>query len=809
MSLRDPSSSEGNWPADPARADPGQGAPDDRPGSPADGAGDGGIARLFEMTSDLLATISPDGRFTLLNPAWEKVLGWTREELRAETIEKFLHPDDLEETREAMRAHESAGEQTFTNRYRHRDGEWRWLLWSASRDGDTWYAAAKDVTDRMQLENQAVHDPLTKLPNRLLLLDRAKQAIARLDRSDGVVAMLFIDLDKFKAVNDTLGHEVGDELLVAISGRLADLMRDTDTVARLGGDEFVILAVDLESEAEALALGERVVEAIEQPVALTSTEVPMGGSVGISVAVDPSTDPETVLREADVAMYRAKAAGGSRPKIFDEHMRSELNTNTQIELQLRNALPQDELTLLYQPIVPLAGGQAIGCEALIRWRAREVEHVDDQELLPSTFLPPAEESELIVQIGNWVLRSACAQADRWRRNGIALPVHVNVSPRELTELDLAGQDRRAAGTQSPPRTGPVPGGQRGLHPARPRARPRLPAGGQAARGDDRARPLRLGQVLPRASPQPAPRRRQARPGAGRELPHQPGEAGDLRRHHRARQGGQPEGDRGGHRNTPPAGPGPGARLHHRPGLPAAQAGRPRAPAPQAHRTEGNVRGAMADDGAAGRLSSPPNEDPIIFEQKRAAARAAAELIRDGMRLGLGTGTTVAHLLPAVAELDCRELLCVATSPATEAAALSLGLTVLPLDSLPELDLAIDGADQVDPSAWLVKGGGGAHTREKIVAAAASRFVVIVSADKAVPALHSPVPLELVPFGVEHTLAALAPSRLRDGPTDPRRRGPRGLPRPAGGSPGAVGAPRAPPRGWWSTACSDRRWSARS
>ena len=291
----------------------------------------------------------------------------------------------------------------------------------------------------MQLENQAVHDPLTKLPNRLLLLDRAKQAIARLDRSDGVVAMLFIDLDKFKAVNDTLGHEVGDELLVAISGRLADLMRDTDTVARLGGDEFVILAVDLESETEALALGERVVEAIEQPVALTSTEVPMGGSVGISVAVDPSTDPETVLREADVAMYRAKAAGGSRPKIFDEHMRSELNTNTQIELQLRNALPQDELTLLYQPIVPLAGGQAIGCEALIRWRAREVEHVDDQELLPSTFLPPAEESELIVQIGNWVLRSACAQADRWRRNGIALPVHVNVSPRELTELDLAGR----------------------------------------------------------------------------------------------------------------------------------------------------------------------------------------------------------------------------------------------------------------------------------------------------------------------------------------------------------------------------------
>ena len=251
--------------------------------------------------------------------------------------------------------------------------------------------------------------------------------------------MLFIDLDKFKAVNDNLGHEVGDELLVAISDRLAELMRDSDTVARLGGDEFVILAVDLESEAEAVALGVRVVEAIEQPVALASTEVPMAGSVGISVASDPATDPETMLREADVAMYRAKAAGGQRPKVFDERMRTELNTNVQIEVQLRNALPQDELALVYQPILPLAGGQAIGAEALVRWRARDVELVDDQELLPSTFLPPAEESELIVQIGSWVLHSACAQADRWRRNGIALPVHVNVSPRELTELDLAGR----------------------------------------------------------------------------------------------------------------------------------------------------------------------------------------------------------------------------------------------------------------------------------------------------------------------------------------------------------------------------------
>ncbi len=175
---------------------------------------------------------------------------------------------------------------------------------------------------------------------------------------------------------------------------------------------------------------------------------------------------------------------------------------------------------------------------------------------------------------------------------------------------------------------------------------------------------------------------------------------------------------------------------------------------------------MADHGAAGRLSEPPNENPIIVEQKRAAAAAAAELIRDGMRVGLGSGSTVAQLLPLIAELDCRELRCVATSPATEAAASSLGLRLEPLDSLGELDIAIDGADQVDPAGWLVKGGGGAHTREKIVAAAAARFVVIASADKVVPALHAPVPVELLAFGVEHTLAALAPCRLRDDVVSP-------------------------------------------
>jgi len=176
---------------------------------------------------------------------------------------------------------------------------------------------------------------------------------------------------------------------------------------------------------------------------------------------------------------------------------------------------------------------------------------------------------------------------------------------------------------------------------------------------------------------------------------------------------------------------------------------------------------MASTGATGRSHGPTlSGAERAEEEKRVAAEAAAELIEDGMKVGLGTGSTVAHLLPAIARRGLRGLRCAATSPATETAALALGIDIEPLDALGELDIAIDGADQVDPRCWLIKGGGGAHVREKIVAAAARRFVVIVSAEKPVPALSAPVPLELLPFGVKHTLALLAPARLRDVPPSP-------------------------------------------
>ena len=395
------------------------------------------------MTSDLLATISSEGYFTLLNPAWERVLGWTQEELLAQPVAELMHPNDVTRTLAPMLAGSDDPTQleSFTNRFRHKDGSWRWLLWSARCDGALWYASAKDVTDQMWLERQALHDPLTKLPNRLLLMDRTRQALARLHRSKRVVALLFIDLDRFKAVNDNLGHEVGDSLLVGVAERLGEMMRDSDTVARLGGDEFVILAEEVEDDAEALTLADRVLEALERPFALGKAEVAVLASVGVSVSHDFEADPENMLREADTAMYQAKAAGGRRKELFDEGLRREIKAHSEIENRLRAALPQDELRLDYQPILPLAGGRAVGVEALVRWEPDVADHAKLSRLLPSVFLPRAEESELIVQIGDWVLRAVCEQAAEWSRQGISIPISINVSPRELTALGFADRVR--------------------------------------------------------------------------------------------------------------------------------------------------------------------------------------------------------------------------------------------------------------------------------------------------------------------------------------------------------------------------------
>ncbi len=398
------------------------------------------IARLFDLASDLLATISPEGRLGLLNPAWQEVLGFSRDELRAMSLRELVHPDDLESTRSRLDPTAQPAHFTnFTNRYRHRDGTWRWLLWSARFQDDTWYASAKDITDRLALERQALRDPLTRLPNRILLVDRARQAIARLHRGRAPVAILFIDLDRFKAVNDTLGHAAGDELLLQVARRLSEALRDSDTVARFGGDEFVVLAEELEGDAEAITIGERVLHAIEEPFAIADAEVSLRASVGVAVAHDAATDAEDLLRQADIAMYRAKSAGGQDLELFDERLRRQVAARLDIDERLRHALPRQELRLAYQPQMRLDGRGRVGWEALLRWYPHGSLQVE-----PAEFLPLARESRLIVAIGEWVLRSATLQAASWRgRERLQPTMSVNISARELAEGDIVARVKGA------------------------------------------------------------------------------------------------------------------------------------------------------------------------------------------------------------------------------------------------------------------------------------------------------------------------------------------------------------------------------
>ena len=276
----------------------------------------------------------------------------------------------------------------------------------------------------------AVHDALTDLPNRVLLLDRLNVAIARCGRRPTGLAVMFIDLDRFKAVNDRLGHDAGDELLVELAGRLRSILRPSDTVARFGGDEFLILCEELRSEREAIHVAERARAAIGEPFDLRGSEVTLGASVGITCARPTPTSAETLIREADIAMYRAKRQR-TGIELYEAAMRAEVTAELETEHELRGASARGELQLHYQPEIALAdGAPAFGVEALLRW-----EHPRAGFLLPSGFIQLAEESGLIVPIGEWVLLQACRQLSVWLREHSApedLSVSVNVSPVQLS-----------------------------------------------------------------------------------------------------------------------------------------------------------------------------------------------------------------------------------------------------------------------------------------------------------------------------------------------------------------------------------------
>jgi diguanylate cyclase (GGDEF)-like protein/PAS domain S-box-containing protein len=291
----------------------------------------------------------------------------------------------------------------------------------------------EDVTERerteAELTHQAMHDPVTGLPNRTLFLDRVGMALARTRRSGGEVAVLFMDLDRFKLINDSLGHEAGDRLLQTTAARLDHALRESDSVGRLGGDEFAVLC-EVKHSDEAVMIAERIANAVAEPVDLDTEQMVVSASIGIALS-DGSSSPADMLENADAAMYRAKERGKARVEMYDESMRANTLRRLQVESALRTAIDREQLVVFFQAEVGLADGEITGAEALVRWRdpARGL-------VSPGEFIPVAEETGLIVPLGAWVLREACREAARLRADGRRIKVAVNLSTRQLAHPGL-------------------------------------------------------------------------------------------------------------------------------------------------------------------------------------------------------------------------------------------------------------------------------------------------------------------------------------------------------------------------------------
>ncbi|MBV8855497.1 MAG: EAL domain-containing protein [Acidobacteria bacterium] len=411
----------------------------------------------FDYAAIGMALVSAEGRWLQVNRSLCDILGYDEQELLGMTFQEITHPDELT----SVRAHVSQMLEGrlptchTEKRYIHKDGHVVWIYLSISRVGGGPSAGSRlifqiqDITDRKQAERQllhdAFHDALTGLSNRALFIDRLKLALARHKRLGADhFAVLFLDLDRFKVINDSLGHAIGDQLLVGIARRLETCLRPGDTVARLGGDEFTILLEDVTATREVTAIAKRIQKELALPFNLGGHEVYTTASIGIAPSTTGYERPDDILRDADTAMYRAKSLGKSRYEIFDKEMHTRAVNLLHLETDLRRALDRREFMVYYQPIVSLETGVVQGFEALLRWR-----HPVHGFISPVEFIPVAEETGLILPVGRWALEEACRQMREWQSQfprAAEMYVSVNLSGRQFANPELCEQIREALET---------------------------------------------------------------------------------------------------------------------------------------------------------------------------------------------------------------------------------------------------------------------------------------------------------------------------------------------------------------------------
>ena len=412
---------------------------------------------LVRNSSDVILIIDAEGTIGYESPAVARVLGCDPKDRLGKSAFETVHEADVAWIRSLLAdiSLRPGAEAAADFRARHAEGSWRWLQATAKNLlGDPAVSAIvvnyRDITDRHALEDQlryqAFHDALSGLPNRALFMDRLDHALTRARRDQSAVAVLFVDLDDFKSVNDGLGHGAGDELLISVAERLQRTLRDADTVARMGGDEFAILLEDAHDRHASVEIAERILETLRAPFTVHGQAVHIQGSVGIALYTDPGQTAEELLRRADVAMYAAKTQGKDRLMVFQPDVHLVTIDRHQLKADMHLALENDEFTLLYQPVVDLDSTAITGVEALIRWQ-----HPRRGVIGPVDFIPLAEETGMIVAIGRWVLNEACRQGQAWQEGAPRpLTMSVNLSARQIEDASLiqdVGSALRESGLQ--------------------------------------------------------------------------------------------------------------------------------------------------------------------------------------------------------------------------------------------------------------------------------------------------------------------------------------------------------------------------